>query len=177
MNVKKPFKFHQSTYRKVWTSFRTQSSFTKRWYSFAEEFLLIPLVILGNLCDEACFYVTSKTNIFTFCHNIVAKKRPFYFWFFGESQCLKLVSAIFFQIFIFPSSPLFLPVSHCFRGCSKINLKVYDVINCLNKNLIANFVWYLGKEKRCDIETLSIDRVLNQEHFYMKIMKKMFTRS
>ena len=100
MNVKKPFKFHQSTYRKVSTSFRTQSSFTKRWYSFAEEFLLIPLVILGNLCDEACFYVKSKTNIFTFCHNIVAKKRPFYFWFFGESQCLKLVSSIFSQIFI-----------------------------------------------------------------------------
>ena len=39
------------------------------------------------------------------------------------------------QIFVFPSSPLFLPVSHCFRDWSKINLKVYDVINCLNKNL------------------------------------------
>ena len=40
------------------------------------------------------------------------------------------------QIFIFPSSLLlFLPVSHCLRSCSKINLKVYDIINCLNKNL------------------------------------------
>ena len=27
------------------------------------------------------------------------------------------------QIFVFPSSPLFLPVSHCLRGWSKINLK------------------------------------------------------
>ena len=44
------------------------------------------------------------------------------------------------QIFVFPSSSLFLPFSHCFRGCSKINLKVYDVINCLNKNLITHFV-------------------------------------
>ena len=38
------------------------------------------------------------------------------------------------QIFVFPSSPLFLPVSHYFRAWSKINLKVYNIINCLNKN-------------------------------------------
>ena len=38
-------------------------------------------------------------------------------------------------IFVFLSSFLFLPVSHCVRGCLKINHKVYDVINCLNKNL------------------------------------------
>ena len=77
------------------------------------------------------------------------------------------------QIFVFPSSPLFLPVSHCFRAWSKINLKVYDVINCLNKNLIIHLVWYLEKEKRCDIETLSIDRVLNKEHFYGKYAEHM----
>ena len=29
------------------------------------------------------------------------------------------------QIFVFPTSPFFLPVNHCFRGCSKINLKGY----------------------------------------------------
>ena len=29
------------------------------------------------------------------------------------------------QIFVFPSSPLFLPVSHCFTAWSKINLQVY----------------------------------------------------
>ena len=61
------------------------------------------------------------------------------------------------QFFVFLSFPLFLPVGHCFRGWSKINLKVYDVINCLNKNLITYFVWYLEKEIRCDIETLAID--------------------
>ena len=37
-----------------------------------------------------------------------------------------------FCIFVFPS---FYPVSHCFRGWSKKNLNIYDVINCLNKNL------------------------------------------
>ena len=67
-----------------------------------------------------------------------------------------------FCIFVFPS---FFPVSHWFGGWFKKNLKVYDVINCLNKNLITHFVWYLGKEKRYDIETLPVDRVLNKKHF------------
>ena len=62
-------------------------------------------------------------------------------------------------------------VSHCFRGWSKKNLEVYDIINSLNKKLMTNFVWYLGKGKRNDIETLSI------EHFYGKIMQKMCTNS
>ena len=47
---------------------------------------------------------------------------------------------------------------------------------CLNKNLKTHFVWYLKKEKTYGIETLSIDRVLNKEHFYWKIMQKMSTR-
>ena len=50
-------------------------------------------------------------------------------------------------IFVFPSFPLFLPVGHCFRVWSEINLKVYDAISCLNKNSITTFVWYLEKEK------------------------------
>ena len=28
-----------------------------------------------------------------------------------------------------------------------------------------HLVWYLGKQKRHDIETLAIDRVFNTEHF------------
>ena len=63
------------------------------------------------------------------------------------------------QIFIFSSSLFFFPVSHCFRGWFKRNLKVYDVINCLNKNWMTHFVSYLEKEIRCDIETLPIDSV------------------
>ena len=81
------------------------------------------------------------------------------------------------HVFVSPSLPLFLSVSHCVRGCLKINLKVYDVINCPNMNLITHFVWYLGKEKRYDIETLTIDTVLNKEHFCGKIMQKMCTKS
>ena len=74
------------------------------------------------------------------------------------------------QSYVFPSSPLFLLVSYCFRGRSKINLKVYDVINCLNKYLIKHFVWYPEKEKRYEIENLSKDRLLNKKHFYGKII-------
>ena len=81
------------------------------------------------------------------------------------------------QFFVFLSFLLFLPVGHCFGGWSKINLKVHDVINCLNKNSVTHFVWYLGKEKRYDNETLSIDGVSDKEHFYRKIMQKMCSKS
>ena len=73
-----------------------------------------------------------------------------------------------FCIFVFPS---FFLVIHCFRGWFKKNLNAHDVINCLNKNLITYYIWYLEKEIGCDIDNLSIDRVLNTEHFYGKIMQ------
>ena len=34
----------------------------------------------------------------------------------------------------------FLPVGHCFTEWSKINLKVYDVLNCLNKNILFDIL-------------------------------------
>ena len=50
-------------------------------------------------------------------------------------------------------------------------------MNCLNKSSITHFVWYLEKELRCDIETLSVDRELNEEHFYGKIMQEMCSKN
>ena len=64
-----------------------------------------------------------------------------------------------------------------FKKIADTSFKVYDVINCLNKNLITHFVCYLEKEKRYDVETLAIDTVLNEGHFYGKIMMKMCTKS
>ena len=81
------------------------------------------------------------------------------------------------QFFVFLSVPCFLPVDHCFRGWSKFNLKVHDAINCLNKNSIMHFLWYMEKEKRHDIETLSIDGVSDKEHFYRKIIQKICSKS
>ena len=78
------------------------------------------------------------------------------------------------QIFVFLSSPLFLSVSHCFRGWSKINLWRH---NCRNKNLATHFVWYLEKEKRYDIKSLSIGTLSYKEHFYGKVMQKMHKAS
>ena len=50
-------------------------------------------------------------------------------------------------------------------------------MNCPNKNLITHFVLYLKKEKQYDIETLSINRVLNKEHLHGKVMQKMCTKN
>ena len=52
------------------------------------------------------------------------------------------------------------------------NLKVSNVIHCLDKNLKTRFVWYFEKENGYGIETLSIDRVLNK-HLFGKIIQKM----
>ena len=78
------------------------------------------------------------------------------------------------QIVVFLSTSLFPTVSHYSRRWSSTrNLKVYAVINWLKKNLKTHFVGYLEKESRSDIETWSIDRVLNKEQFYGKTMQKM----
>ena len=95
--------------------------------------------------------------------NFISSKKLFSFWKYSNF-CISIL-------------PLLLPVSHCFRGWLKTNLIVHDVINCLNKNLITNFVWYLEKENIYGIETLPIDRVLIKKHFYGKIIKKMCTKS
>ena len=80
------------------------------------------------------------------------------------------------QIFVFPTSPQFFPVSHWLKGWFKINLKAYNVSICLNKNLITHFNWYLEKGKIYDIETFSIERVLRKEHFHGKIMLQLCTK-
>ena len=119
---------------------------------------------------------------------------------------LKLVSSIFYQIFIshqmialqklwkmlFISSkklssfsrysnfcisvfPLFSPCQPLLWRL--IEDKSQSLYRGLNKNLITHLIThYLKKEKRYDVETLPIDRVLNKEHFYWKIIQKMCTR-
>ena len=108
--------------------------------------------------------------------------------FFVSSK--KLLSLSRYSSFLYFSHPLFLPVSYYFRGWSKVTLKVYDIINCLNNNFITHSVWYLGNKKNdikkplsidiwvlnnVSMETLSIDRVLHKESFLGKIMQKMCT--
>ena len=84
-------------------------------------------------------------QIFIF-HQLIALQNWKMFFILSKKLFLFLRYLIF-CIFVLP---LFFPVSHCFRDWSKKNLKIHDFINCLNKKLIANFVWYLEKEIRCD---------------------------
>ena len=64
------------------------------------------------------------------CHQMIALQELWKMLFISSKKLF------FLKISKFLSSPLFLPVSHCFRDWWKINLKVCDVMNCLNKNLI-----------------------------------------
>ena len=107
----------------------------------------------------------------SFFHHMIARKQLWKILFFHLKSSFRSQDI---QIFVFLSSPLISPVGHCLRGWSKINLKVYGFINCLNKNLTTHFVWYLGKEKGM---IFSMDRVLKKEYFYGKIMQKCGTKT
>ena len=107
-------------------------------------------------------------------HQMITRQKLWKMLFISSKKFFSFSRSSILCIFVFPS---FFPVTHCFTGWFKKNLKVFDVINYSNNNLITEYVCYLEKEIRCDIETLSFDRVLNTEHFYWKIMQKMCTKA
>ena len=127
-----------------------------------------------NFCTKNVKLVSSIFIKFLFFDHMIALRKLWKMLLFHLNSFFRSRDI---QIFVLLSFPLFLSVSHCFRGWSKINLKVFYVISCLNKNSITHFAWYLEKEKRYDIETLSIDAVSDNEHFYRKIMPKMGSKS
>ena len=106
-------------------------------------------------------------QIFIF-HKMIALQKLWKIFFISSEKFFSFSRYPNFCIFGFPS---FFHVSHYSRGWSKKNLQVNDVINCLNKNWMVHFVWYLEKEIRCDIETLSIDRELNKKHYEKACIK------
>ena len=82
------------------------------------------------------------------------------------------------QIIVFPFPPLFSPVSHCFGGWYKKNLKVYDDINCLSKKLIKQFVWYLEKKLKLIsslFRTKHIEKKVNLQLLFLPIVSWTFT--
>ena len=85
--------------------------------------------------------------------------------------------------FVYFRLPLFFALSFiALQADPRKILKFMMSSDGLNKNLITHFIWYLAKEIRCDIESLSIDRVSNKKHFYIKKMispkyRKMCTKS
>ena len=126
--------------------------------AFALFLTSIKFYFLKEDCTALCLYPILRF-FWNFLSFLDLKDCYCYFLFFHQMIALqKLWKSLLFhlkssfrswdiQFFVFPFSRLFLPVSHCFRKWLKINLKVYDVISCLNKSLITNFVWYLEKEK------------------------------
>ena len=97
---------------------------------------------------KAC--VSYFVTFFFFFHQMVALQKLWKMVFIWSEKLFSFSRYSIFCIFIFPS---FFIVSHCFRAWFKIILKVYGVINFINKNLITHFVWYLEKEKSYEIET------------------------
>ena len=142
------------------------------------------LYFYKNSTNQTLTFISSKAVYFKTCvhyfssnfyfHEMIALQKQWKMFFIS---CKKLFSFSWYSNFCISVFPSFFPVSHCFKGWFKKNLKVHDVIHSLNKDLIIHYVWYLEEEISCDIETLFTDRVLNTEHFHGKIMQKMCTKS
>ena len=113
-------------------------------------------------CFKACLRYFYQIFIFSPNHSPSKTMKNAFYFIETALFVLKIIKFFYFN----PSLFLF-----------KVNLKVYDTISCVNKNSIAHFVWYLAKEKRYDTESLSIGGVSNKEHFYGKIMQKIFSKS
>ena len=146
------------------------------FFSFYDCTFIVSMTLSLKSDQKQFIYLKLVSDIFYqifIFHQMITLQKLWKMFFLSS---LKLFSYSRYSFFLFLSSPLFLLVSHYFSGWSKINLKVSDLINWLNKVLRTHFVWYLVKKKRHGIETLSIDRVLNKEHFYGKIMQKMCTK-
>ena len=142
------------------------------WNIFYSRMKFFP--VFQWLDDQFLKLVSAIFIKFLFFHQMIAFQKLWKMLFISSK---KLFHSRDIQFFVFLSFPHFLPVGHCCRGWWKINLKVHDIISCLNKSSITHFVRYLEKEKRYDIEILSIDGVSDKECFYRKIMQKISSKS
>ena len=96
------------------------------------------------ICSEFPFLVSAIFIKFVFFHQMIALQKLWKMLFISSK---KLFSFSRYSIFVFLSFPLFLPVGHYFRGWSKINFKVHDVINCPSKRSITFcLISWEGKE-------------------------------
>ena len=144
------------------------------------------LIILSNFyCIHSCCLNLFSCQICLFCMYILFIMHPYmysslytcnctvlYFSFFSENNNINVnVNVIFYQIFMIALQKLW----KMFFISSK---KLFSFLRYLSFSIfITHFSWYLNNEIRCNIETLTIDGVLNTEHFYGKIMQEMCTKS
>ena len=111
---------------------------------------------------------------FLFLHQMIALQKLWKMLFISSKMLFSFLRCSIFCISVLPS---FFTCQPLLWRMIKINLEDHDVINCLNKNSVTHFVWYPEKQERYDIETLSIDGVLDEEHLYRKIMQKVCSKS
>ena len=124
--------------------------------------------IYGSVDFKSCVCFFSFLFLFFFFHQIVVLIESWKML-ISFKKLISFSKYPRFCISLFPSS---FPCQLLLEMMIKLNFKVYDVINWLNKILGTLFVWYLGKESRSNIETWSIDWVLNKVHFYEKVCRK-----
>ena len=120
------------------------------------------------------FFTSLKACVHYFLSNVCfssndslskSMKNNFYFiW-----KALFILEIFNFLYFCFP---LFLRMWVSFRGWSK---KIFKFMT--SQELNDKFCLISWEGNKCDIETLSIDRLLIKKHFYGKIMQKICTKS
>ena len=98
---------------------------TSAYLSLNNYLVRLPAKMKNNIT----IWLKACNRHFLFFHQIIALQK---LWMMPSISCKKIFSfsrySIFFCISLLHSS---FPISHCFRGWPKINLKVYGVINCL----------------------------------------------
>ena len=109
-------------------------------YKSLENFLIFPLLLI--CCKYKGKDSTVKYTYSLECtwHNTISIFNRFHRIWFLDNHIQWFYNTVKFCLSFF-----FSLASHCFRGWSKINLKVYGVIHCLNKNLTTHFIRYLAQ--------------------------------
>ena len=92
---------------------------------------------MKNVTDPFFSLIKACVHYFSFFFHQMRALMFFWKMFFVSSKKLFLFLKYWFFLH-FCGSPFF-PVSHRSRGWSKINPKVYSIVNCLNNNSIKHF--------------------------------------
>ena len=145
-------------------------------------FLRCVFNIQSSICDEritttetvvgSFFAKKTQSLIFDGILNLTLKLLCSIFHFFHQMIALKYLRKM-----LFISSEMLFSFSRYSDFCISVFPYFFPLaVTLIGHYFITHFVWYLAKEKRFDIETLLIHRVLKKEHFYGKVMQKICTK-
>ena len=158
---------HKSDIRLIMRKLR--SVFTTKNFSHSLSILVVCLLVQTNAWHLIALIFKACVRYFLTNFYLIALQKLWKIFLFHLKSSFRSRDI---QIFVYPSSPLFLSASHCFRAWSKKILKVYNVINCLNNTFCVIF-WEGKKLWHWNF----VHGVLHKEHFYGKIMQKMWIKN